>query len=142
MIELNRNLTLPYSPGQLYALVGDIEKYPEFLPYCQAVNVHKRQGAQVEATVVVGYKGLQYRFTTRNQHVVDREIVMELITGPFKTLKGNWQFIANEQGCGVELQLQAEFKNKLLSMILKNKLNYFVDQFVDAFVARARKLYD
>ena len=142
MIELNRNLLLPYTPAQMYALVADIAQYPAFLPYCQQVAINAQNGSEVQASVVVGYKGLQYRFTTNNSNKPDEQITMQLINGPFETLNGVWHFKASGQACEVTLQLQAKFKNKLLNLVLKKKMNSFVDVFVDAFVKRARDLYD
>ncbi len=142
MIQVNRSLTLPYSSAQIYALVADIEKYPEFLPYCQTVEMHWERGHQLAASVSVSYKGLKYTFATQNNNIPTRKITMELQKGPFKSLVGAWQFEDVEQGCEVKLQLNAEFQNKLLDMLLKPKTNHYTDVFIDAFVARAKNLYD
>lgn len=140
-MELNRDLKLPYTPAQMYALVADIERYPEFLPYCQSVHIRQTQGQQLQAEVVVGYKGLQHRFTTQNTNTPDAAIAMRLLQGPLKTLNGEWHFKALDLGCEVSIVLQAEFSSRLLNMMLKNKMQKMVDKFIDAFVQRARELY-
>lgn len=142
MIQVNRSLRLPYTSAQIYALVVDIEKYPEFLPYCEAVALHWARGNQLEATVSVSYKALKYSFTTQNTNISTRKITMELQKGPLKSLVGAWKFEDVEEGCEVMLQLNVEFQNKLLDMMLRPKTNEYADVFIDAFVARAKKLYD
>lgn len=141
MQTITRTLTLPYVPEQLYALVADIERYPQFLPYCEAARIHWQKAHQLEASLHLSYKGLRYSFTTQNENTPHSAIHMQFSQGPFKKLSGRWGFEPEAGAVNVTLELAIEFKHKLMQMALGHKLDEVTDLLVTAFEQRAHALY-
>jgi len=133
---------LPYTPGQMYALVNAVEAYPEFLPWCEAVEVHARQQEMLRATLTLAKAGVRQRLTTRNEMAPERSIHMRLEEGPFRHLSGLWCF---EPRAGGErrrqLTMEFEFKNRLVAMTLGRLFDEITGSLVSAFEARAHACY-
>ncbi|TQV87226.1 type II toxin-antitoxin system RatA family toxin [Aliikangiella coralliicola] len=126
----------------MYQLVDDIEKYPEFVPYCKKSQIHSRSEAKVSATLEVAKSGIAKSFTTQNLLTPHQCIEMTLVDGPFKHLKGGWHFTPlSEEACKIELNLEFEFANKLASFAFANIFNQLVQSMVTAFTERAEKIY-
>jgi ribosome-associated toxin RatA of RatAB toxin-antitoxin module len=135
---------VPYTAGQMYALVADIESYPQFLPWCTEVKLLTRGEHDVTARVALARSGIRQAFTTRNRLHVDERIDMQLVDGPFRRLHGHWSFqpVGTErQGCLVALHLEFEFSSKLLAMTFGKAFHSISSSLIDAFCARARDLY-
>lgn len=134
---------LPYRPEQMFDLVADIERYPEFLPWCKAVRVVKRDGNVIEADMAIGFKVFFERF--RSKVTLDRKrlrIDVAYVHGPFKYLNNHWQFIAKEDGqCLVDFYVDFEFHSRLLQRAIAVLFNEALRRLVAAFEARARALY-
>lgn len=141
MSQIERSILLPYTREQLYSMVSDFSRYPEFVPYCVEAKTLKEEQGVVEGTLRVGYKGLGYNFATKNTNYAPEQIRMELLSGPFERLEGTWHFESQPTGCRVRLQLTIVFKNALLGMMFKHKIDESTDMMMDAFIARARELY-
>jgi ribosome-associated toxin RatA of RatAB toxin-antitoxin module len=139
---VNRSALVPFSAEQMYSLVDDIDRYPEFLPWCRSTTVLLRETDQVRATIEIAHKGLNKAFTTQNRMQHNKMIEMRLVEGPFKHLEGFWRFdsLGNE-GCKVSLDMEFEFAGKLLSMTLGPLFNQIAGSLVDAFTQRAQQLY-
>lgn len=141
MTEIQRSADVPYTPAQMYQLVGDVAAYPEFLPWCDHVEVLEQDEAEVLARVSLAVSKLHQTFTTRNRMQPHEMIVMELVEGPFRHLTGQWRFLPRDNGCRVSLDMRFEFKNRLVSMALGGPFNRIANSLMDAFIERARSQY-
>jgi ribosome-associated toxin RatA of RatAB toxin-antitoxin module len=126
----------------MYALVEDIEAYPDFLPWCESTVVHKRDGAVVEATLEIHRAGISKSFTTRNTNKQDESIGLALIGGPFRHLSGGWVFQPlGDSGCKVSLELEFEFRNPVTDKLFGSFFEASCNSLVDAFTQRAASVY-
>ena len=126
----------------MYALVSDIETYPDFLPWCTKTNILQQHGDSLTASVSVSMGKIKQSFTTRNVMKEDDSINMKLVEGPFKELVGHWQFRDDANGkCSVSLDMQFEFKNKIVKHAFGAAFKKITDSMVDAFIERARVVY-
>ncbi|ACL61303.1 type II toxin-antitoxin system RatA family toxin [Methylobacterium nodulans] len=140
--------TVRHSPDDMFALVADVERYPEFLPLCEGLRVLRRQpgGAGVETLVAemsVGYKAISERFTTRVQlDRPNRRIVAEYIDGPFRHLENRWSFREAPNGsCAVEFYITYEFRSLTLGLLMGKMFDHAFRRFTDAFESRADRIY-
>ena len=92
MHTVKRSVLLPYSCEQMFDLVAEVEKYPEFMPWCGGATVNQRDEKGMEASVTISIAGIRQTFTTRNEHDYPNRIVLRLVKGPFSALTGDWQF--------------------------------------------------
>jgi ribosome-associated toxin RatA of RatAB toxin-antitoxin module len=126
----------------MYALVNDIASYPEFLPWCTGTAVHGSTNGSLTASVSIAVGKIKQTFTTANTMQANTSIIMRLIEGPFKELYGHWQFHDDVNGgCTVTLEMQFEFKNRLVKHALGAAFKKITDSLVDAFVKRAQEVY-
>lgn len=133
---------LPHTPEQLYALVADVERYPEFLPWAVACRIRKRQDPVIWADLVIGFKMIRERFTSKvTLNPEARRIDVEYVDGPFHYLNNHWQFEPHPDGCAVDFFVDFEFKNKVLQTIIGALFNEAVRRMVAAFEGRAKQLY-
>lgn len=140
MREVKRSALVNQPPARLYALINDIESYPQFLPWCTHARVAARTPQEIVATIGVRQGPLQGEFTTRNALSENRSVRMQLVSGPFRTLEGLWLLTPVEDGCRVELSMRFAFKSALTGLLFESKFAETVGSLVDAFVARARGL--
>lgn len=141
MREVTRSALVRLPPSRLYALITDIERYPEFVPGCSYARIEQPGEREVVATLGVRRGGLETRFTTRNTLQPDRAVVMRLERGPFRTLEGEWTLQPmGDVGCTVTLRLRFEFDSRLTGMMLTPVIEQTASSLVDAFVARAREI--
>lgn len=142
MRKVSRSALVPYSASQMYALVDDIEAYPEFLPWCQSTKVHTRDTSAVEASLELHRAGMSRTFMTRNSLYPHEAIELALIEGPFKQLSGRWAFQSlGDNGSKVSLKLQFEFDGKVTDMLFGPFFEDTCDSLVDAFTSRAAEVY-
>ncbi len=142
MQQILRSALVPYSAQQMYQLIDDIDRYPEFVPYCQSTKIIERLPNQVTAELVVAKSGFAKSFTTRNTLQANQAIRMDLVDGPFKHLSGDWKLTAlSDSACKIELDIQFEFSNKLASMAFTSVFNQLVQSMVTAFTSRAEQIY-
>lgn len=137
---------MPYSAAQMYALVAEVEKYPEFLPWTAAARIRSRtpQGASevMLADLVISFKVFRERFGSRvvlhpDTHAIDTEY----LDGPFKYMKSNWQFADCDGGCEVNFFVDFEFRNAILQKVIGVVFNEAMQRVVAAFEKRAAHLY-
>jgi coenzyme Q-binding protein COQ10 len=134
--------TLPYSCEQLFDLVAGVEKYPEFLPWCKASRITKRDGKVFYADLIIGYKMVQEKFSSRVTLDVPKHIHVEYLSGPMKYLSNHWRFIDNGDGTTtIDFFVEFEFKNPLLRRLMGVFFNEIVRRMVSAFEGRAKALY-
>ena len=140
MREVKRSALIAESPARMYALVNDIERYPEFVPWCTAARVDARKDGEVVATLTIKRGPVKSEFTTRNLLEPDKRVLMQFVSGPFRVLEGLWTFTAlGELGCRVELEMRFEFANRLTNALFAPLFEDTAASLVDAFVKRARE---
>ena len=141
MPEVNRSLLLPYPAAFMYAIVNDVESYPDFLPWCGGARIDRLLDDGMEASIKVDRAGFERWFRTRNRNVENRSIDMSLVDGPFESLEGGWKFVPlADDGCRVELTLSFRMKPGLRSAIMAAAFTRIADTMVDSFCNRARQL--
>ncbi len=144
MTTIHRHALTPHSAEQMYALVDDIESYPEFLQWCRSSTVVSRDSDVVTAKLELHKGSVHKEFTTRNRLMPGKMIEMKLVEGPFHHLEGFWRFDTlgeNENACKVILDLEFEFKNKMLGVLVGPVFNQVANTLVDTFCKRASDLY-
>jgi ribosome-associated toxin RatA of RatAB toxin-antitoxin module len=142
MREVNRSALTPYSPARMFALVEDIERYPEFLPWVSRAELLERKDNEIIGRLEMHRAGVTEKFTTRNVLDPPREITLHLVSGPFRTLEGRWTFenIA-DRGTRVSLFVRFEFTSSVLALLLTRSFEKNCTDLLNAFVTRARKVY-
>jgi len=134
---------MPYSAVQMFNLVADVARYPEFLPWCTGARIREKRDDLIVADLMIGFKMVRERFTSRVR--IDRQalqIDVEYIDGPFKYLQNHWKFIDIENGhCRVDFHLEFEFRSLMLQKLIGVLFHEAVRRMVSAFEARAKQLY-
>jgi coenzyme Q-binding protein COQ10 len=133
---------VPYTDEQMFALVADVERYPEFLPWIAAARIRSREENAFTADVIAAFGTLREKFTSRV--TLDREtktIIAEYIDGPFHHLKNRWHFAPREGGCEVDFDIDFALKSKLLENLIGGLFTRAVQKMTTAFDARAHALY-
>jgi len=124
----------------MYALINDIERYPEFVPWCTAARIESRKEAEMVATLSIKRGPLRAEITTRNLLEPDRRVLMQFVSGPFRVLEGLWTLTPlGELGCRVELEMRFEFANRVAGTLFEPLFEDTAASLVDAFVKRARE---
>lgn len=134
---------LPYTPEQLFDMVADVEKYPQFLPWCVAARIKRREGDVFWADLMIGFKMVRERFTSRVELNRDAcRINVQYTDGPFHYLNNHWIFEAlPDGGTCIDFYVDFEFKSKILQTVMGTLFNEAVKLMVASFEKRARQLY-
>jgi ribosome-associated toxin RatA of RatAB toxin-antitoxin module len=142
MALVEKSALVPYSALQMFELVSQIEKYPEFLPWCSSAELKAQEPDRIVATLSIAFKGIRQSFTTENRHTGQNAIDMALVDGPFRQLTGRWEFVVlRENACKVSLRLEYEFSSRLLEQVVGPVFGNISNSMVDGFIARADQLY-
>lgn len=142
MKQVSRSALVSFSAEQMFDLVNDVAKYPEFLPGCSGSKVIESSENAMVASVDVSKAGISKTFTTSNELVSGSAILMKLVDGPFKTLQGGWHFTPlDEHACKVELKLEFEFSSKMIELAFGKIFNELTSNMVNAFTQRAKQVY-
>ena len=142
MQVVERSAIVTFTPSQMFLLVNDVERYPEFLPWCVGAHAADESQSARLASISVARGVLRTTFTTRNTLTENSHILMRLVDGPFKFLKGEWRFDAiGERGSRVLFRVEFEFKNRLTAAAFGAAFETICGTIVDAFVLRAQKIY-
>lgn len=142
MPQVRRSALVSFSAKQMYDLVNDVDSYPEFLPGCSGSKILEHNEDTMKASVDVSKAGISKTFTTINRLTKDTVIMMELVDGPFKSLKGGWYFtMLDECACKVELKLDFEFSSKLIEIAFGKIFNDLTNNMVNSFTQRAKQVY-
>lgn len=142
MRTVNKTALVPYRAEDMYALVNDVERYPEFLPWCRGARILSRSDHEMRASLDLARGGLHKTFTTRNTLEPGRSITIALENGPFRHLEGHWRFdpLAAD-GSKVVLNMQFEFAGALLDLMAGPVFHEICNSLMGAFIRRARSLY-
>ena len=137
---------LPYRPQLLFSLVGDVERYPEFVPWCQSMRVWNRRPVvdsvdQLDAEAGVAFSFLREKFATRVRRDSNlKTIEVNLLYGPFRRLQNRWAFSDSPNGCEVRFDIDFEFKAPMLDRILAANFEPAVSRLMACFEARAKSI--
>lgn len=133
---------LPYRPDQLFDLVADIKKYPEFLPWCRRARILSQSETEILVDLSVGYKLFRETFRSRVHLTPKTRIDVEYITGPFHYLNNHWAFKDGPSGgTNIEFFIDFEFSNQLFQSVTKIVFESAFDRMLDAFEKRAKEVY-
>lgn len=142
MPKVDRSALVPHSAEQMYELVNDVLTYPEFLPGCVGSRIISKSETHQKAAIDVAKMGIKKTFATSNTMVPGREINLELLEGPFKDLKGRWDFIPlADDACKVIFHLEFEFNNPLIDFAFNKIFSELMGSLVQAFIRRAKEVY-
>lgn len=142
MRTVQRSALVPYSAAQMFALVDDVESYPDFLPWCKSAEVHSRGEDTLEASIEMQRGKISKKFRTRNANDPPRRIDIALVDGPFRHLQGRWVFEQlNDAGSKVELNLSFEFASSTIDVVLGRFFENTCNSLIEAFSRRADELY-
>jgi coenzyme Q-binding protein COQ10 len=135
-----------HTPEQMFALVADVEKYPQFLPLCESLAVRSRKERDGRTVLVadmsIGYKAIRETFTTQVLlNPAERIIDVKYIDGPFKYLSNIWSFEPATDGCFVRFFIDYEFKSRILAMVMGTMFDRAFRMFAEAFEKRADAVY-
>jgi len=132
---------LPYTPEQMFDLVADVRRYPEFLPWVSAMRVRSNSDTETLADMIVGFKGLRETFTSRVEKTRPTDLSVDYVDGPLKYLRNDWHFRPTETGCAVDFTVDFAFKNRMFEMIAGQVFGAALRKMIGAFEDRAAALY-
>lgn len=142
MRTVQRTALVPHTADEMFALVDAVEAYPEFLPWCNSVEVHHREANIVEATLEMHRGSVSKHFRTRNTSIRGEKMDIQLVNGPFSALAGGWTFKQlGDAGCKVGLAMEFEFSSRAIDLVLGSFFESTCNSLVDAFVKRAGHIY-
>ena len=131
-----------HTPEQLFELVADVRRYPEFLPWCLASRIRKQTDIALVADLIIGFQVFKEQFTSYIKMDRDALIIkVEYAEGPFKYLINRWKFNKHPEGCMIDFYVDFEFKSRLLQTVIENLFTEAVKRMVSAFETRADQLY-
>ena len=144
MKTVHKSVLIWYSAEEMFSLVVDVARYPEFLPWCDHAAVLAQDEHGMKAEIGISFSGIRQVFKTRNEHVLGRRVKMKLVEGPFSRLDGQWKFIPlggeQQRACKVELELHYGFENAALGSLVGPVFDKIAGSLVDAFVKRAEQV--
>ncbi|MEO7851012.1 MAG: type II toxin-antitoxin system RatA family toxin [Rubrivivax sp.] len=144
MKHVHKTVLIWYSPQEMYDLVTAVEDYPSFLPWCDSAQIVQRHDNGVTARLGLSFAGVRNSFTTRNEHVPGRSVVVKLVDGPFSSLAGTWKFLPikrQAQACKIDFDMRYVFANAPLEALLSPMFDRIANTFVDSFVSRAEAVH-
>lgn len=146
MPKFENHRPVKHSAEDMYALVADIESYPQFLPLCEALAIRSRKERDGKELLVadmsVGYKAIRETFTTQVLlNPAENAIDVKYVEGPFKYLDNKWRFEPTATGCTVHFLIDYEFKSMILGALMGSMFDRAFRMFAEAFEARADKIY-
>jgi coenzyme Q-binding protein COQ10 len=133
---------VPYSPDQMFALVADVERYPEFLPWCVATRIRSREENVFTADLIAAFAAFREQYTSRvNLDPAAKTIVIEYLDGPFEHLTNRWHFVGIEAGCEIDFDIDFRFRSRTLETLISGVFTRAIRKMTESFEQRAHKLY-
>jgi coenzyme Q-binding protein COQ10 len=133
---------LPYSAGQMFDLVADVARYSEFLPWVIATRVRSDDGSEMVADMLVGFKAIREKFTSRVAKVRPQEIRVHYVDGPLRDLDNVWRFVPlDDGGCEIDFSVDFTFRNAMFEKLAGQYFDRAFRKMVNAFEERADALY-
>jgi len=140
--SIHKSALVAYTPAEMFALVTDVNSYAEFLPWCRSARVLWQEGDELKASIEMAKGSLHKSFTTHNRYQRDKMVEIRLVEGPFKRLEGYWRFDPlGDKACKISLDMEFEFANRMLSMMIGPMFSQIANTLVDAFQQRAVQIY-
>jgi ribosome-associated toxin RatA of RatAB toxin-antitoxin module len=140
--EIRRSALVTFSPEQMFDLVIDVERYPEFLPWVAGAHLHEKSERDLRASMEMQRGGVRERFSTLNEFERPGFMTMRLLEGPFRLLEGRWSFSPiGGIGTRVELEMRFEFANPVVGLLFGKAFEQSCNALIDAFIARAKQTY-
>ena len=128
-------------PDQMFQLVADVGKYPQFLPWCAAAKVRTHTETELVADLTIGFGPFRETFTSRVELDRPHKVIVKYEHGPFRYLNNQWTFGPDPTGCQVKFFVDFEFRSRLLKSAIGVVFNEAVRRMVNAFLKRARDVY-
>lgn len=142
MVKIARSALVSFTCAQMYELVNDVARYPEFMAGCSGAEILACDAHSLTARLTLKKAGFEHSFVTRNQLQPPHDMRMQLVEGPFKQFEGAWHFTAlGELGCKVAFELQFEMHSGLLAAALGKVFEQAASQQVESLCRRAQQLY-
>ncbi len=142
MTTIRRSEQVPYTATEMYDLVNDIERYPEFIPWCKHCEIVTTGEESTRARMTFAKGGMEKTLETVNRHQRGKMIDIRLADGPFRRLEGYWRFHdLGSQSSRVSLDMEFEFSNRLVAYAFGKVFTQIANTLVDAFIRRAREVY-
>ncbi len=142
MRDVRRSALLPYTPAQVYGLVADVERYPEFLPWCTGARILAQDDDEITVTLGLSSGLARASFTTRNLLDPNRSLTMSLVDGPFDHLEGRWEFTPiRSAGTRADLHVAFATHGLIGAIALGPVFEGACNHLVDAFARRARQVF-
>lgn len=132
---------LPYTAEQVFDLVADVEKYPEFLPWCRAARILERKEGEMLAELVITFSHMSERYTSRVTLNRPHRIEAVMVKGPFEHLVNRWDFKPAAGGTEIDFFLDFQFRSRMLEKLIGSVFGKATEKMVTAFKARADVLY-
>ena len=132
---------VPYRPDQLFDIVADVGRYPQFLPWCVAARVRSRTGSVLVADLTIGFGPFRETFTSHVTLERPHRVKVRYEKGPFRYLNNTWDFLDRSDGCEVDFFVDFEFRSRILQAAIGVVFNEAVRRMVGAFNKRAREIY-
>lgn len=131
----------PYSPQQLFDLVADIEKYPEFLPWCRAARILERKDNEFLGELIISFAHITESYTSRVTLSAPHSIDVVMVKGPFEHLTNQWKFTLIENGTLIDFTLDFKFRSRILEKLIGSLFGKATSKMAGAFKKRAEELY-
>lgn len=142
MPVINQQRRLAWSAEEMFDLVADVKRYPEFLPWVVATRIKSDSETEMVADMMVGFSALREKFTSRVIKERPRRIAVEYLDGPLKRLSNTWEFRAEEDGgCVIDFNVDFTFRSAILEALAGQYLDRAFRKMVAAFETRAEKVY-
>jgi ribosome-associated toxin RatA of RatAB toxin-antitoxin module len=142
MPTISRSALVMHSAKEMYQLINDVLSYPQFVPDCGDSKILEQSDKFMTAALLVKKGGMSKWFTTQNTLIEDEQVILTLIDGPFKFLKGSWLLTPlSEEACKIHFELDYEFSNKVLALAFGSVFNHLTNNIVQAFTQRAKEVY-
>jgi coenzyme Q-binding protein COQ10 len=132
---------LPYTPEQMFDLVADVAKYPQFLPWMIGARIRSRTETDMVADLIIGFRIFRESFTSKVTFARPERIHVDYVSGPLKYLKNEWAFVAVDGGCRVDFQVDFQFQSRMFETLVGALFTEAVRRMVAAFEKRAAELY-
>ncbi|MBF0164435.1 MAG: type II toxin-antitoxin system RatA family toxin [Magnetococcales bacterium] len=132
---------VPFTPEQMYTLVADMDRYPEFIPWIVKARKYDEKGNRFMSEMTFAFKGLRETFFTEDHVVPNESIRIQLVSGPFRDLESEWRFSPAEGGARIDFFISFSFKNRLLDLTLGPVFGEASKRMVEAFKQRATEIY-
>lgn len=142
MANLNRSALVMHSVEEMYCLINDVVAYPKFLPDCSDSKIITQNENSMTAALLVSKGGLNKWFTTENTLIDNKQVIMNLVDGPFRQLTGGWLLTSlSDEACKIELNLEYEFSSKMFDLAFGRVFHHLTNNMVQAFTKRAKEVY-